>query len=117
MALNEVRNWLVAYDIAQPRRLARVHRYLTQTGVPVQYSLFGLTATTRQMEVVRDELAALIDPGADDVRIYLLPRNPQIMSLGKRLLPEQALLLGAGDLWAPPTEPWADPLPIRRQTG
>lgn len=102
MALNEVRNWLVAYDIAQPRRLARVHRYLTQTGVPVQYSLFGLTASARQMEVVRDELAGLIDPGADDVRIYLLPRNPRVVSLGRPLLAEQALLLGAGALWTPP---------------
>ena len=40
MSYTERRNWLVAYDIASPRRLARVHRYLKRHAIPVQYSVF-----------------------------------------------------------------------------
>ena len=32
--------WLVCYDIAEPRRLARVWRAVREFGVPLQYSVF-----------------------------------------------------------------------------
>ena len=32
--------WIVAYDIASPRRLVRVHRFLKQRGLATQYSVF-----------------------------------------------------------------------------
>ncbi|MCY0873191.1 MAG: CRISPR-associated endonuclease Cas2 [Acidithiobacillus caldus] len=92
MALNESRSWLIAYDIADPRRLARVHRYLKGEAVPVQYSIFAAATSANGIRRVRDELAKRIDPRRDDVRIYLLPRSLDISHLGQPSLPEGLLL-------------------------
>jgi CRISPR-associated protein Cas2 len=37
MALNQPLRYLIAYDIRNPKRLVRVHRYLRRQGMPVQY--------------------------------------------------------------------------------
>jgi CRISPR-associated protein Cas2 len=93
MALNETRTWLIAYDIADPRRLGRVHRYLKTEAVPVQYSVFVTRATAARVGVIRATLADLIDPGADDVRIYQVPEHPEVACFGTRALPEGIQLL------------------------
>ena len=92
MALNETRSWLIAYDIADPRRLGRVHRYLKGEAVPVQYSMFTASTTGNGIRRIRDGLAKRIDPRRDDVRIYLLPRSLDIAHLGRPYLPEGLLL-------------------------
>jgi len=93
MALNKTRTWLIAYDIADPRRLARVHRYLKSEAVPVQYSVFVARATAGKVGGIKSALADLIDPGTDDVRIYLVPERPELSYLGTKALPEGILLL------------------------
>jgi CRISPR/Cas system-associated endoribonuclease Cas2 len=40
------------------------------------------------MEKLIQQLTALIDPKADDVRAYRLPKNGWRFSIGKSLLPE-----------------------------
>ncbi|MBX3630284.1 MAG: CRISPR-associated endonuclease Cas2 [Nitrosomonas sp.] len=40
MADNQSNLYLIAYDIADSKRLARVHRVLKQQGLPVQFSVF-----------------------------------------------------------------------------
>lgn len=92
MALNEPRSWLIAYDIADPRRLGRVHRYLKGEAVPVQYSIFAANTSANGIRRVRDGLAKRIDPRQDDVRIYLLPCPLNISCLGQSFLPEGLLL-------------------------
>ena len=37
MADNQAGLYLIAYDIADPKRLSRVHRALKREGLPVQY--------------------------------------------------------------------------------
>jgi CRISPR-associated protein Cas2 len=96
MALNETRTWLIAYDIADPRRLARVHRYLKSLAVPAQYSLWVATETARGVAGIRNRLAELIHPREDDVRIYQLPARTRIVHYGRRALPEGLLLVQAG---------------------
>lgn len=88
MALNATRAWLIAYDIADPKRLVRVHRYLKSKAVPVQYSVFVTRASTSQIGDIRSALVGLIDPKADDVRIYQVPEKPQLVSLGCKAFPE-----------------------------
>lgn len=82
--------WLVAYDIACPRRLGRVHRLLKGWGLPAQYSVFLLVATPQAIGALVGELAARIHPRQDDVRIWRIdPRA--VRSLGKPTLPRGVL--------------------------
>lgn len=84
-------DWLVCYDISDPRRLIRVHRCLKKEGVPVQYSVFMLHATRGGMARVLARLAAIIDPDGDDVRAYPVPEQPWKVTIGADLIPS--------DLW------------------
>lgn len=74
--------YLVCYDIADEGRLARVYRYLKGVGVPMQYSVFLCSWTWPERADAIDRLAELIDAKADDVRIYPLPSDRPITSLG-----------------------------------
>lgn len=96
MALNERHNWLIAYDIAHPRRLQRVHRYVKTVSTPVQYSLYYAQETTHGIREICNALARLIDRQADDVRIYQVPDRLRVAQVGRRPLPE-GLLLVQGD--------------------
>ena len=96
MSHRERRNWLVAYDIADPRRLARVHRFLKRRAIPVQYSVFVLHADTFTLKSVLDGIANLIAPVEDDVRAYHLPKRCEVAMLGNQSLPEGVALSGNG---------------------
>lgn len=57
----EPRHWyLFVYDVTDPKRLRDVHKTLTQWGKPVQYSLFRVRCTARELERLRFELAEII---------------------------------------------------------
>ncbi len=86
--------WLVAYDIACPRRLARVHRLMTAWGLPAQYSVFLLVATREAVAALVSELAPLVHPRQDDVRIFRLEPG-WMRSLGAPTLPRGVLTLFA----------------------
>lgn len=88
MALNETRNWLIAYDIADPRRLRRVHRFLGRHAVPVQYSVFATRASPMKLGEIRAGLEKLVNPREDDVRIYPIPEPAHLAVYGKKALPE-----------------------------
>lgn len=90
---------LLAYDITDRRRLARVHRYLGRHGQAMQHSVFLCHWNTRERELRLAELAKLIDPRRDDLRCYPLPASPDIVQIGPTLLPEGALLLARS--WTP----------------
>src|SRR2546425_11381608 len=62
MSHTEQRNWLIAYDIADPRRLARVHRYLKRHAIPVQYSVFVLHGNQIMLEGILSSIAERIAP-------------------------------------------------------
>jgi CRISPR-associated protein Cas2 len=88
MALNELRNWLIAYDIAHPRRLRRVHRFLLSEAVPVQFSLFAARATPMKAGILRAGLAALVNEREDDVRFYPVPEPADLVIFGRKPLPD-----------------------------
>lgn len=91
MTMHQTVPWLVTYDIASPRRLARVFKHLKKEGVPIQYSVFAVDASTTKMGVLMATLATLIDIREDDVRAYRLPEDGWRATLGGAILPE--------DLW------------------
>jgi CRISPR-associated protein Cas2 len=83
---------LVAYDIADPKRLSRVHRVLKKQGLPVQYSVFTVVMKRKEVLKLLDCLGELIHPSQDDVRCYRLPENSDIKSLGRQFFPEDVYL-------------------------
>lgn len=83
--------WLVTYDIADPRRLTRLFKFLKKQGVPVQYSVFLLQASAVKMASLIQQIATMIDADADDVRAYRLPENGWQVSLGASILPDNII--------------------------
>jgi CRISPR-associated protein Cas2 len=79
--------WLVCYDIAEPRRLARVGRAAREFSVPLQYSVLWARLDGVGLAAAMGEIATRIDPRCDDVRLYPLPENVQITGLGRDLVP------------------------------
>jgi len=95
MALSDIRIWLIAYDIREPRRLARVHRYLKRYAVPLQYSVFITRASIAQIGNLRAGIARIINAKTDDVRIYHIPERTEVHTFGSMMLPDDvALFLG-----------------------
>lgn len=92
MSLHANARWLVTYDIADPRRLARVFKFLKKQGVPVQYSAFQVDASAAKMSNLMVQMTTLIDADADDVRAYRLPENTWKATLGAGMLPEGVLM-------------------------
>lgn len=62
--------WLIAYDIACPRRWRRVYRLVREYGVRLQWSVFLVTETPFRKERFLSSAARLIDPAKDDIRLY-----------------------------------------------
>ena len=95
MAINQARLCLVSYDIADPRRLMRVHRLLRKAGLPLQYSVFTVRLTVRQQAALMLDLAELIEPAEDDVRLYPLPENGERIRVGQQMFPDDILLIAS----------------------
>ena len=84
---------LLGYDIADPKRLQRIHRAVVRHATPIQHSVFLLEdaeAVSRCLAVV----LPLIDPNADDVRVYPLPPQREVVRLGKPTFPEGIVWMG-----------------------
>lgn len=77
--------YLIAYDIASPKRLQRVHRYLTDNAIPLQNSTFLFTASRGRFEYCWAQLARLIDRREDDIRAYPLPADSLRLELGSKI--------------------------------
>lgn len=64
--------YLVAYDIADPRRLGRVHRFMLGYKVGGQKSFYECWLTEGERAAVVSSLLDLIDPAEDRVHLFQL---------------------------------------------
>jgi CRISPR-associated endonuclease Cas2 len=80
-------DFLIAYDITDPRRLQRLHRMLTQHALPIEYSVFYASDDPRSIKTLLSQAASLIDPRTDDLRCYPLPQRGLRARLGRATLP------------------------------
>lgn len=83
---------LIAYDISDPRRLGRLHRYLKKEAIPLQYSIFVTRTTRRKIREMIRTIRLIIHEKKDDVRIYELPSDFQVDLLGRSQLSEGVIL-------------------------
>ncbi len=94
MALGAVHSWLITYDIADRKRLGRLHRFVKKHAIPVQYSVYATQQSVAGIGRLASDLRAYIKAQEDDVRIYQIPDKPLIVTLGKSALPEFGFSLG-----------------------
>ncbi|MDD2760578.1 MAG: CRISPR-associated endonuclease Cas2 [Methylomonas sp.] len=85
-----------AYDIANPRRLGKVHRMLKKLGLPVQYSVFTVVMKRPRLLRLLERVEQQIEEVEDDVRCYRLPPNADTVSLGKQFFPDDVMLFTGG---------------------
>ena len=90
MSLHETARWIVTYDITCRKRGSAVHRFMKKQGVPVQYSVFLVEASSAEMHQLMLALEELIAVHADDVRAYRWP--VQCHNLGRSMLPAGVLI-------------------------
>lgn len=62
--------WLIAADIANPRRLRRIARIFERNGLRIQESVYLMTLTHADLQALQAELAVTLDHRADTVRYY-----------------------------------------------
>ncbi|WP_420177196.1 CRISPR-associated endonuclease Cas2 [Kerstersia gyiorum] len=93
MAMTAQRSWLITYDITNPKRLAKLHRFLVKFATPVQYSVFHFQGSAAQMADLMASIETKIDKKSDDVRGYQLPEQLNIDTIGRKGLPDDTLLL------------------------
>lgn len=66
---------VIAYDVADDRRRARLAAVLEDYGVRVQYSVFECLLDDRRLQELRRVAAAILEPAADRIAYYrLCPR-------------------------------------------
>jgi CRISPR-associated protein Cas2 len=75
-------NYLICYDISDPRRLVRVYKYIKARGLHIQYSVFHCTMTWPTLLEMKESLKAIIDEKEDDIRIYPLPSKEKVLVMG-----------------------------------
>lgn len=91
--------FIVCYDICNPRRLGRLHRFLKGCAVPLQYSVFLFSGDERQLDRLLEQAAGYIDPNADDLRAYPLPTRGLKARLGQPSLPQGIQWSGLPTAW------------------
>jgi CRISPR-associated protein Cas2 len=94
-------DYIICYDIANPRRLARIHRALKKLATPVQYSVFFFSGSDEQLQRCLAQLQQLMNPHQDDIRAYPLPQRGLRLVLGPSALPEGVLLSSLPAEWQP----------------
>ena len=75
-------NYLVCYDISNPRRLAKVFKLIKNRGIHLQYSVFHCTLTWPGLLDLKERLSWIIDEREDDVRVYPLPSEEKVIVMG-----------------------------------
>jgi len=63
---------IVAYDIADPKRLTRVAKIVSDYGVRVQKSIFEVTVTDRIFAEMKRRVEGVIVPEKDGVKYFPL---------------------------------------------
>jgi CRISPR-associated protein Cas2 len=66
------RLWLVCYDVRNEKRLRRTANIMERYGVRVQKSVFECWLTENALDDLRNDIAEVLDPNMDSVRMYTL---------------------------------------------
>lgn len=76
-------NYLVCYDIALPKRLSRVFRFMKGIGIHLQYSVFHCSLEWHELTALKANLEKFIEKTEDDIRVYPLPSDCNVIIMGR----------------------------------
>jgi len=99
MSKDHTREYIISYDIADPKRLGRIHRMIKRLAMPLQYSVFYTRMSERQRDKLTDLLENKINPKEDDIRIYPLPNGYNVQYLGQNPFGEGLQLTRQNGHW------------------
>lgn len=85
--------YLVCYDVADPRRLRRVHRFLLGYKAGGQKSFFECWLTPAELRHVQDELTRLLDVATDRAHLFQLDPRQAVVYLGRARPAGQAFMI------------------------
>ncbi len=74
--------YLISYDIGNPKRLSKIHRFLKKHAIPIQYSVFYAKLTIEERKQLLEALEQKINPKEDDIRCYPLAPKVKAISYG-----------------------------------
>jgi CRISPR-associated protein Cas2 len=92
-----MRAYLLSYDIADKKRLRRMHLLAKAYGTPLQYSVFACLLSPTQRVLLASRIESQIDSRAD--RVVLIDLGPirdretwipPIEAFGRQILPDQS---------------------------
>ena len=84
--------YLIAYDIANPGRLSKVHRKLKNEGLAIQKSLFLVQETESRINKLLDSIASIMALCEDDLRAYPIMHPDKIWTNGPNPLTDFPVL-------------------------
>ncbi|MEA1899317.1 MAG: CRISPR-associated endonuclease Cas2 [Thermodesulfobacteriota bacterium] len=84
--------YLIAYDIANPSRLSKIHRKLKSEGLAVQKSLFLVQGTEFRINQLLDRIASIMVLCKDDLRAYPIMHPSKIWTNGPNPLADFPVL-------------------------
>lgn len=87
-----IKPWLVAYDIASPKRLRKVQKRLAREGFAIQYSVYAVDVTEAGLERLFSDLKTLADEGLDDIRFFPLSNHARGFVRGRFLYERDGLI-------------------------
>ncbi len=74
--------YIVACDIANPTRLAKIHRLLKKEGLAVQKSVFFVSGKESDINRLLDNLAIVMNKKVDDIRAYPVTHPKEVWTTG-----------------------------------
>ena len=76
--------WVIAYDVPDDHRRAKLARILDDFGDRAQWSVFEIHTDPKNLDILRHKILQTIDPAQDAVRMYPLciACSPKVVVLG-----------------------------------
>jgi CRISPR-associated endonuclease Cas2 len=74
--------YMLCYDIADIRRLGKVHRIMKKHGIAAQRSVFFVQGTEKEMNQLLDLIGRELKPKEDDIRAYPVESPKKVWTTG-----------------------------------
>lgn len=91
--------WLLVYDIADPKRLRRTSVIAAKYGIRLQRSVYLLELKRSEPSVLITSIQQVINPQKDDVCLYHLPIGTRMGRQQQTRTPEGVVIANAGWAW------------------